>query len=128
MVLAKKRLHSDFGNVTIYHSGLYNIYYIKKKTLYQFYNWLIENNYFGHHELLYNLFFYLKKNEYNIEYFDNYINEYTNWTNSKSLLRHIFLNKNVDIIFHPCKNKIDYLLLESFNLIFDKNNFLNILK
>ena len=85
---------------------------------------MIENNYFGHHELLYNLFFYLKKNKYNIEYFNNYIKVYSDYRYHGLLIRKIFLNKNVDIILHPCKNEKDYLLLESFNLIFDKKKFL----
>ena len=116
----KKHLHSDFGNLTISNSGLYNIYYIKKKVLNQFYNWFMENYFYGHHELLYNTFFYLKKNEYNIEYFDNYVNDYTDSYNPKSLLLKTILNEKIHIIFHPCKNEQYYQLLECFNHIFDK--------
>ena len=124
----KKHVHSDFGNLLINDSGLYNIYYIKKTVLNQFYNWLMENNFYGHHELIYNIFFYIKNNEYNIEYFDNYINVYTDWIKPELLLRNAFLNNHLHIIFHPCKNKTHYLLLESFNLIFDKKNVLKIIK
>lgn len=118
---ARNELHSDFGNLTINQSGLYNIYYISKKTLNEFYNWFIKNNYYGHHELLYNIFFNAYQNKYNIEYFSNYIKEYTDWRNSKNLLKEVFLNKSKYLIFHPCKKKKYFIILEYLSVIFNKN-------
>ena len=121
-------LHSDFGNLITHYSGLYNIYYISKKTLNEFYNWFIKNNYYGHHELLYNIFFNFYQNKYNIGYFENYIDEYTDWCKSNELLQYAFFNKSVYLIFHQCKSENYFIILESLSLIFNNNNWTHLLQ
>ena len=88
-----------------YYHGLYNIYYISKKTLTNFHKYIKYNNYYGHHEILYNI--YLLNNNLKINYLSNFLDVYTYYIDNHFDNKFNAYIKNIctdTFIMHPCKS------------------------